>query len=255
MRYFKIFLLVIFCGSVVACKKDRYKIFDEAAMLQFGPDTTKLYRPDQAYIDTFNAFTFVYQPETVVQDTAWFYIYTVGGKTDNDRAFVLKQVAVDGVSNAVAGTHYKAFDDASLKQHYMIKAGKVYARIPVVTFRNPSLKVAPVMLKFEIVENDAFKPGEKTNSWRKLSIIDRLVRPQLWGALEGYFGSYSEVKHQFMVDVTGKRWDQEFMQQIYPDFGAQKYYNGKLNEKLIDYNNAHPDNPLRDENNELVDFP
>ncbi|MBO9634949.1 MAG: DUF4843 domain-containing protein, partial [Chitinophagaceae bacterium] len=150
-----------------------------------------------------------------------------------------------------------AFDDATVSALYTIKKDSVHSRFPVVALRDASLKTGPVVLKFEVVENEAFKPGEKNNTWRKLTITDKLVRPASWdGVMESYYwGKYSTVKHQFMIDLTGKKWDQEFMAGIYNDFAALAYYNATFSTALVDYNNAHPNAPLRDEDGELMLFP
>ena len=256
MRLLQIFLLIIFTGYFTACKKDAYQLYEQAAMLQFGPDTSMLYNPNVAYTDSAQSFTFVYSKASVVQDTAWFNIYAIGGISDKDRSFSLRQVQVDGADNAVPGVHYKSFNDPSVAGLYVIKAGKRHAFVPVVTLRDASLKKGPVVMRLEIAGNENFKAGEQLNAWRKLYITDRVVRPAAWNSyMESVVvGKYSEVKHLFMIEVTGKNWDQEFMLKLQADFSAQDYYKVVLATALIDYNNAHPGQPLRDENNQLIEF-
>ena len=82
------------------------------------------------------SFSFVYSGMNVQQDTVWFEVSTMGHLSDVDRTFALEQIQIEGVENAVAGTHYQAFDTPSLQKFYVIKAGKNSAMIPVVLLRD-----------------------------------------------------------------------------------------------------------------------
>lgn len=255
MKSLHIISITFLLSSVIACRKEKYYLFNDEARLQFGADPKSL--TGNALTDSSKNFTFVYNEPSSTQDTAWFDIYAIGGIDGQSRPYRIRQVNTEGVENAVAGKHYKAFDEASLLAAYTIPANQVHARIPIVLLRDPSLKTSSVVLKFEIVENDHFKLGERSLIWRKLIITDRLVRPAAWNlsAELYYYGKYSRVKHQFMVETTGKKWDQEMMAALSLDGPLQRYYIGILTEALADYNNEHPSDPLRDENGELVVFP
>src|SRR5690606_5427125 len=113
----------------------------------------------------------------------------------------------------VAGKHYVAFTDSKASKHYVIKADSMHARVPVILLRDLSLKSSAVLLKFKVVENEQFKTGEASKLWRKIEFTDQLSRPLAWSASAStyYYGEYSLVKHQFMVESTGQRWDQDFM--------------------------------------------
>ncbi|MOA69108.1 hypothetical protein D3C78_1970980 [compost metagenome] len=56
-----------------------------------------------------------------------------------------------------------------------------------------------------------------------------------------------------MISVTGQKWDQVFMSQLATDL--QGYYLSVIKTALIDYNNAHPGDPLKDEKGQLVILP
>ncbi|MCY1560359.1 hypothetical protein D9M68_974870 [compost metagenome] len=58
-----------------------------------------------------------------------------------------------------------------------------------------------------------------------------------------------------MINSTGQKWDQDFMVGLPSDYAYLQYWTGALKIALVNYNNAHPGNPLRDENGELVLFP
>ena len=169
----------------------------------------------------------------------------------------MQQVAdTTGALNAVPGVDYKAFTDASVNSKYVIKAGERNTLVPIVLLRSATLKTATVTLIIKVAANDDFQLGETTNIWRKVTSTDRLSKPAAWtSTINIYFGTYSVVKHQFMIDVTGKKWDQTFLSGVLSDFTQLIYYTNVCKTALINYNNAHPGNPLRDETGALVVFP
>lgn len=239
-----------------ACSEETL-VYDDVARLQFGPEPSGMYVTYLNFADTLKAYTFVYEPTSVLQDTLYFDLYTIGGPSEIDRPFKLEQVQVPDTLNAVAGTHYIGFNDNRVAGLYVIKAGEVHLRVPVVTLRDPSLKENGVMLKIQVVQNEHFEPGDPRLTWRKGIITDRLTRPAAWDdAMERfYWGAYSEVKHAWMVEVTGERWDQEYMQEVQSDFANLSFWISTLKQLLIDHNNENPGNPLTDEFGALVFFP
>ncbi|MNR53643.1 hypothetical protein D3C85_1736880 [compost metagenome] len=56
-----------------------------------------------------------------------------------------------------------------------------------------------------------------------------------------------------MIEVTGQRWDQNFISTLPLD--QMNYYKSILGMAVIDYNKQHPDAPLRAENGDLITFP
>src|SRR5690606_38695277 len=117
-----------------------------------------------------------------------------------------------------------------------------------------SLKEQQVQLFFTVVANDLFRTGEPNKRWRRLEFSDMLIRPATWVDL--FFGKYSRVKHEFMIEATGERWDTDFMRDVAQgQINYAQFWRAKLREALAEYNNAHPGNPLTDEVGELVLFP
>nr|WP_295876513.1 DUF4843 domain-containing protein [uncultured Chitinophaga sp.] len=254
MKHPIIFTLLI--ALLAACKKDRYTLYDDAALLQFGPVPEQIYIASYEMRDTLKPFTFYYEPATVTQDTVFFDIYALGGISDKDRAFTLEQVTLPNEENAVPGVHFKPFSDPSLQAAYVIKAGAVHALVPVVVLRDASLKTQSVKLQLQIKSNDQFRPGETRKLWRRVELTDMLSRPPVWdaGATRSYWGEYSVVKHAFMIAQTQQKWDQEFMTAIALDNASLTFWRLKLKTLLLEYNKAHPGEPLSDENGEVV-FP
>ena len=243
--------------AMASCKKSGDKLYSDITRVQFGPDITRMYQTSFNLADTTKSFTFVYNPPTSTQDTIWFDVYTIGGSSTKDRAFKLLQVPdTTGATNATPAVDYKAFTDPTVSGKYVIKAGDMHTLAPIVLLRSANLKTATVTLLFKVVANDEFQPGETTNLWRKVIFTDRLSKPTAWtSTITGFFGVYSVVKHQFMIDATGQRWDQVFLSGVLNDYTSLLYYTNVCKTALINYNNAHPGSPLRDESGALVVFP
>ncbi|SMO74654.1 DUF4843 domain-containing protein [Solitalea koreensis] len=257
MKKLKYFVVALALISLASCKEDDYYLFNDTARLQFGPDISRIYQTSFNLADTLKPFTFYYENPDVKQDTVFFDIYAIGGVSSKDRSFTLEQVQVQGVNNAVAGTHYVAFNDPLVSKNYVIKAGQVHSFVPVVVLRDASLKNSNVVLKFNVVADKNFQLGEANNLWRKIDLTDRLSQPAAWNASASqyYFGKYSIVKHRFMIESTSQKWDQEFISFVMADYALLQYYTGTLKTALVNYNNAHPGNMLKDEVGDLVVFP
>jgi hypothetical protein len=256
MRKQIIFILSGLVLLTASCERE-YFTYSDASRIQFGPELSRIYQTTFNLADTLKPYTFFYEPSGVTQDTVWFDIYAIGGISGSDRPFKLVQEIVPDTINAVAGTHYKAFTDPSIAGEYVIKAGTVHKRVPIVMFRDISLKEKPYLLKFMVEENQHFRVGNSALIWRKLIFSDRLSQPARWDAsgTQYYWGKYSFVKHAFMIEQTGERWDQDFLEGIMTDFSLLTYWRAKLKSLLIDYNIANPGNPLTDEAGDLVVFP
>jgi len=243
-----------------SCKEDKL-LFNEEATLQFGPPIAAIYQPGANGLGSQIAYTFFYKSADTRQDSVYFDIYAVGGVSTKDRSFKLEQVQVDGVINAVPGTHFISFNDPEVSKNLVIKAGQVHSRVPVILLRDASLKTSDAALRFTIVANENFKKGETNYLWRRVDFTDRINKPAAWAGTyqNTYYGKYSTVKHKFMMDATGELWDQDFMMvlqdPLLPDPSRIMFYMGVIKTALINYNNAHLGNALRDEIGDLVVFP
>jgi len=256
--------LILLVGTLfvlASCSQDEYFLFNDEARIQFGPEMSKIYSATSNQADTTKNYTFFYLEKDKTQDTVFFDIYAIGGPSTKDRSFSLKQVQLnDGSTNAVAGVDYKAFTDPTFSSTYVIKAGQVHAFVPIVLLRSSALKSTTATLKFSVAENENFKLGETNNLWRKVVFTDRLSQPNSWTSYysQYYFGAYSVVKHAFMIQVTGEKWDQAFMTILLApgsDMALLTYYISAFKHALTDYNAAHPGNPMVDENGQLIVFP
>ena len=165
--------------------------------------------------DTLINYTFTIKPASVMLDTVWVRVQTMGLLSDQDRVVKFEQVEADSL-NAEPGVHYVAFDDPRVKDLYYIPAKRNYADLPVLVMRDASLKEKTVNLKIRLAESADFKVGYADKSWTMITISDMLVKPTLWTnySIQYFLGAYGPVKHQFMIDVTGESIDNDWLKAL-----------------------------------------
>lgn len=252
----KMILMLMVALTIASCKKDQYYLFNDAARIQFGPSRDRIYDPAYNLTDTLKPITFFYDEPSITEDTVFFDVYAIGRVANVDRSFTLEQVQVSNVLNAIPGTHYVAFNEPRASRHYVIKADSVHAKVPIIILRDPGLKTSTPVLKFNVVTDKNFQVGEIKNLWRKVVMTDRLSQPAAWNAtITLFFGKYSVEKHKFMIETTGDKWDQAYFTYVMTDFSMVQYYQAIFQTAVLDYNKAHPGEPKRDENKELITFP
>jgi len=189
--------------TFTACEQDLPVYNDETARLNF------VYETDERSDTTYN-YSFVYHKQ-VSRDTVWMEVETMGFLSSKDRYYTLYQVAT-GDNDAVPGVHYVSFDDAAYKQLLVVPADSVTALVPIIVINDASLTSEVVKLKVKIGASDDFQPGYNDAITKILSITNQLQKPSNWNMLLTYYlGNYGPVKHQFMIDVSGKDWDEEYI--------------------------------------------
>lgn len=257
MKNFNYILIALICVCTQSCKKSGDFLYTDIARIQFGPEQRLYYQLSTTFNDSLKLASFASLNSAIVVDTVYFDIYTTGNVADKDREFIIKQEQVNGQYNAVPGVHYKAFTDPDVAKNYVIKAGQAHSRVPIILLRDISLRTNSAVLKFNIVANDHFQPGQERLLSRKLIFTDRISKPDAWtaSAATTYYGKYSEVKHRFMISSTGQNWDQNFLTMIIGDVQLHQYWLSMVKSALAAYNKAHPSAPLRDEVNDLVLLP
>lgn len=215
-------LAMLLLPTVLACEKDLPVWDDETCRLNFYYDIDD--RSDYEEKLSQSSYSFVYGSSDLTCDTVWFTIETMGKTSTIDRPITLTQVSTDSI-DAVAGKHYVAFDDPSIADFYKIKAGTAQAKIPIVMLRDASLKTDEVTLKIKITPNDYFTNGYPEYQTRTLTFSDHMTKPSNWDKeyptaygwsypFSAYFGEYGQVKHQFLIDHTGKKWDNDYIDEL-----------------------------------------
>lgn len=229
-------------------------------------------------------FSFVYSGDEATSELVWLDL-TLHGDIDTERTVALKQApAVGDEKAAVAGKHFVAFDDPSMTSYYKIAAGATTARVPVKVLRDASLAENDYVLRVRIASTGTIEGGIAGKDEIAITISDKLLAPLNWTdfiaptppqvpPLEQFpFGSYGEEKHKFMIQITGEKWDYDYLVSIgfvetglfyatYPlttynanyDKGYCTYLVTKLRTALAEYN-ALQETPLKEVNGTVVKF-
>lgn len=190
--YLGLLMLLIWAGS---CKKSSELTYKELPMVYFykyGADADSIH------------YTFANKDITRTEDTVYLHLRIMGDTADRDRAVNL--ILADS-STAVEG---EDFDFGPL----LIHAGKFDDSIPVYLHKKAKLDTISVSIHLGIGTSDDFAPGYTDNglnlsgegSRLQYSILmsNQLDKPDIWDrSLVRYFGSYSRVKFQFIISVSG----------------------------------------------------
>jgi hypothetical protein len=198
---------MILMGSLfAACEED---------LKPYAEDTCWVYFDLIGSADTLQSRTFVYAGGDAETDTVWIPLKTIGMVTDFDRPVTLTQVQGEG-QNAMAGTHFVSFNDQSLSTEYVIPAGKSTVELPIVLKRDASLKAEKVLVEFTLAANNYFTPGFIGPQTVQIWVTDQMDRPSFWptasdATLNKKIAPYDPVLHQFLIDATGNKWDDEYI--------------------------------------------
>lgn len=249
MRKFAIVIaLLVLC---ISCRQNELKYFDEsysALNIWFGSPTVIT-----------DSLTFNYAYTMLQRDSVNFYARLCGMPAPVDRTFRLK--AVEGDVDLVD----------FVIQDYVLPAGASEGTYPLFinipadfdAFRDRSGRVV-----FELEQNDSFLPGAVESSRLCLVLKNFLAKPDEWDSavypympLSRYFGTYSDVKYAFIIQVTGRS---NF--RVYYTMGTADLPEGEITATVASYlamkcklaleeYNASHDAPLKDEHGFEVSFP
>ena len=169
----------------------------------------------------------------------WKYIYGNDG-------IIADSVLTVYPRQAVPGVHYIPFDDERMKEHLILKPGELSTQIPVIMLRDESLRDTTYTLFFRIVDSEDLMAGDNEYCHIQLKIADCLTTPAAWNR---YFfaGAWSRTKHEFMITISGKEWDDEFISTLSID--DKNYYLFIFNRELKKENAKRAEQglpPLRD---------
>ncbi|MDE5610974.1 MAG: DUF4843 domain-containing protein [Odoribacter sp.] len=264
-----VFLVLVETG----CHEADYVLFNDIARVQMSGDEEVLY--DFFYKDR----------NTVMRDTVYLTVHTIGDPEGRARRIVLEQIPeydvdyqydnkgnlIDSVvtekpNKAVAGVHYVAMNSEEMQPLLFVAPGAVSVQVPVILLRDASLRTEEVRLCLKLVATEDFQLGEASQLSRTIIFADKLSKPSKWNASidRYYFGTYSARKHEFMYSVAGEKIDDEWFTWVMMDFAELTYFKNKFKNALEKYN-ADPENiaqglaPMRevqdDPKSALVVFP
>lgn len=249
-KIFAFLFALMLLTAFSACEQDLPTYSDPQARLNF--DYTQ-------YASGVVNYSFVFS-KGKTKDTVWIQLNTMGKLSNEDRPFELQQIT-SGNHDAIPGKHYIGFDDASMKPYLTVPAGKNYARVPIVLLKDETLDTATFILNVALKPDANFQVGYFTQASMQITITNELSRPSVWrdfGSLMWYwFGNWGKVKHQFMIDHTGKNWDDAYINSISNNQDLMRYYQNKLQKELDALNKqraAQGLDPLKEADGTLVDF-
>ena len=225
-------------------------------------------------------YSFAYYSENKVEDVIDINVRTVGEVVDYPRTVRFEQLRkewkytydpqdankvidstyVDMEFPAEEGKHFQ-IQNAERNQ-FVIPAGASGYVLKILLRRSDEgLKQTARKLHLKLVPNEDFGIMSDVASLKKITISDKLEKPRRWKGYycDYYLGNWSEVKHRFMINVTGQKWDDDFIRNYVNNFeGAALlgFYLTKIKKALEEYN-ANPSNnpPLKDENGKEVVLP
>ena len=201
---------------------------------------------------TEEVYTFAYYPESIQKDTLQIELISVGEVTDYPRVIRFEQVTkewkytydeeepekvvdstyVDMEFPAVAGVHYESLGE---KNELILPANQNVLKLNVIIKREDTgLRKNARKLVLRLLPSDDFQTGEVNKLVKNITISDKLERPTRWKDNSYYYklylGNWSEVKHRFMIDITGQKWDNDFLVYIidnYDTYSLRDYYLAK----------------------------
>lgn len=184
------------------------------------------------------SYSFAFFPG-VNEDTIRIPVHLWGYTTNTDRQVNVKVLAEN--TTAKEGEDYTVLP-------CVIRGTRTSDDLNLVVRRTDKMKRGFYQVCLKIEDSPDLIAGPENEGTLRVILTAMLVRPLDWPY---QLGDWSQVKHQFVIDVTGKgtnfgtistmvRWT-AFMQQLY--------------EALNKYNGEHPNDKLKDENGNLVVFP
>lgn len=244
-------LYIVLALSMSSCKQEELLSYDEKPRVYFNLNRNELQTPRPGSFATNILVDFAPKHSDVVTDTLLIRVQTSGPIASVERPFDFK--ILSGQSDAVEGLDYKI-----LNESYLMPAGKNDTIVRLVMLRNDGLKKEQVQASFRLTANEHFElgpiadttlnPSRRVQEF-KVRARDIVVKPANWESfIQSYFGTYSEVRYRFVIDVLGKI---DFPSNT--SESTMRTNKTKLVNALKTYN-ATNDKPLTDEFGQLITF-
>ncbi len=238
LEFKNIFMASLLLFGIYSCRKSELPIYENDPGIFIYKDR---YDPNA---DS-TSYSFAIKNSAIVRDTIWVPVRIMGQAASHDRT--IKFDPVDSLTTAVEGTHYE------LMTPYVMPADSFATRLGVIIKRAADLQDTTVHLTLHLEPSPDFKRLLNGQSLYYIKVNDILTKPDNWGGFIQYiFGEYSQVKYRFIIDVLGRA---EFPTGPGGLGIAELFsYQAEMKNALNAYNKAHPNNPMRDENHNLVTF-
>ena len=260
------FWALVASTALTSCTTDLMH-YEGANMVRFSGDVEVVYSfayysesktEDVINVNVMTVGEVVDYPRTVrfeQQKKEWKYTYD-----PQDANKVIDSTYVDMESPAEEGRHFQ-IQNAEGNQFVVPAGANSYVLKILLKRSDEGLKKNARKLHLRLVPDKDFGIMSDVASLKKITISDKLEKPRRWRGYycDYYLANWSEVKHRFMINVTGQKWDNDFiLHYVNGRDGAAlcDFYLSKIKKALEEYN-ANPSNnpPLKDENGKEVVFP
>lgn len=258
MKY-RFLIILASCLMVMSCNEDYPATFEGDAYLVFPMDDLGY----SVYVQQhFNNF-YYYGQDGVDRDTIYVPLNAFGSIPKEEIAVRLETFNSDTLSfperidsateNAISGVHYVPFESEEMINLLKYKANVMEDSIPIILLRDESLKETTFRLTFRLAEMENAKAADKDENRVVIYIADKISRPSNWDFW--YFGTYGDVKLDFMINHSDLRWTEDDMEMVLNDSFLLAYYVYKFKEDLKKYNEElGADGPLREADGTVVTF-
>lgn len=265
----KIFLLItLFVSLLPSCQTD-LKTYHGDNMIRFSDHAADVY-------------TFAYFSDEKQIDTIKVDLMTIGEITDQPRTVHYEQVKQKWIYQYAQDDPNKIIDSTYADMPYPAEQGKHFEilnsdnGVLIIPSRSNSLTMRILIkradkdlqknareLYLRLLPGPDFTIPSQQVALKKITISDKLEKPRMWSDKDYfcnlYLGDWSEVKHRFMINITGQKWDDKFIKFYIRDSNdrpLRDFFLKKI-KKALDAYNADPKNnpPLKDENGKPVVFP
>ena len=110
--------------------------------------------------------------------------------------------------------------------------------------KSAEVETKDLVVKLRLCGNDLFAAAPIDAETFRIILTSKLAEPTGWP-----FGDYSVIKHKFVIQTIGiatgyEKWSTS----------DRIRYQGILTQALYEYNKAHPNDPLKDEDGMLITF-
>lgn len=215
--------LLIFVLLTSSCKEDKTATWQGKDYIHFANEYQDFY-------------SFVYAGSTIQRDTVNFKLNIAGNIVNYDRTYKINQVKsydfiyeydelgnivdsafIEVANQAIPNVHYVDLESSEYSD-FIVPADSLSTSIDIVLLRDKTLKDKDYVLTLEVQESPDFYPGYNIRQKIDITISDKIIKPTLWesqyvGSKTVYsvMGLYGKIKHQMLIDITGQRWDNDFI--------------------------------------------
>lgn len=228
------YILPAFLSILLSCQNEGFYYQDEARARLEGPYEWALGTDSLDY-------SFAFYPSSVTEVAMNMTLFIMGEVAEYERSVKIEVVQDETTASA---------EQYSCPTEIRVPANAYSVPFNVVLKRTTDLTSKNVRLRIRITDSGDFKAGVVEQNGFTMKWNDMLSKPRNWDELTEFFGAFSLVKFRFIIDTLAiGEFDTNTM-----TWGQLNNYRIVMKNALTAYNEAHPGNPLKDENGQLISF-